>query len=83
MESSQKIRLTVIIPVYNRPERVIKALDSIPVRDDIETIVVDDCSTDNTFDVVREYVENHQEKVIHLFRQSVNGGPGIARNKWG
>lgn len=81
MESSQKIRLTVIIPVYNRPKRVIKALNSIPIRDDIETIVVDDCSTDNTFDVVKEYIENHQEKVIHLFRQPINGGPGIARNK--
>ena len=55
MESSQKIKLTVIIPVYNRPERVVKALDSIPARNDIETIVVDECSTDNTLEVLKAY----------------------------
>lgn len=76
-----KLKLSIIIPVYNRPERIIKALDSIPVRKDIETIVIDDRSTDNTFEVVKDYIERHQEKVIHLIRQEVNSGPGISRNK--
>lgn len=77
MENSQKIRLTVIIPVYNRPERVIKALDSIPARDDIEVIVVDDCSTDNTLEVLKAY----NRIPITILQNEVNSGPGIARNK--
>jgi len=77
MENSQKIKLTVIIPVYNRPTRVIKALDSIPAREDIETIVVDDCSTDNTLEVLKAY----NRIPITILQNEVNSGPGIARNK--
>ena len=77
MENSQKIKLTVIIPVYNRPERVVKALDSIPARNDIETIVVDDCSTDNTLEVLK----NYNRIPITILQNEVNSGPGIARNK--
>ena len=40
--------VTVIIPVYNQEELVIKALESIPKRNDIEIIVIDDGSTDKT-----------------------------------
>ena len=72
-----EIKLTVIIPVYNRPERVVKALDSIPARDDLEVIVVDDCSTDNTMEVLKSY----DRIPITILKNEVNSGPGIARNK--
>ena len=41
--------LTIIIPVYNQETLVIRALESVPKRDDIEVIVIDDGSTDNTW----------------------------------
>jgi glycosyltransferase involved in cell wall biosynthesis len=41
-------KVSVIIPVYNQEVLVLKALDSIPTRDDIEIIVIDDGSTDDT-----------------------------------
>jgi len=40
--------LSILIPVYNQEELIVNAINSIPVRDDIEIIVVDDASTDNT-----------------------------------
>ena len=72
-----KIKLTIIIPVYNRAIRIIKCLDSIPVRDDIEVIVIDDCSTDNTLEVLNQYTR----LPLKIFQNEVNSGPGIARNK--
>ena len=70
------MKLSVIIPVYNRPEKVIKAIESVPNRDDVEIIVVDDCSTDNTLDVLKSY----NNRSITILQTSANGGPGIARN---
>lgn len=46
-------RLSVVIPVYNEREtieKVIRRIDQLPV--DTEIIVVDDCSTDGTRDVL-------------------------------
>ena len=41
------MKVSIIMPVYNYPG-VVKALDSIPRRKDIEVLAVDDCSTDGT-----------------------------------
>lgn len=71
--------LSVIIPVYNRPQRVVKALNSIPKRDDIEIIVIDDCSTDNTLEALNSY--NNNVRPITILQNEVNSGPGISRNK--
>ena len=38
-------KLSILIPVWNQEELVIKALDSIPRRDDIEVLAYDDGST--------------------------------------
>ena len=70
------MRLSVIIPVYNRPEKVIRAIESIPNRDDVEVIVVDDCSTDNTLDTLTSY----DKRPIIILQTNTNSGPGIARN---
>ena len=44
-----KIKMSVIIPVYNQETLVIQALESVVMRDDIELIVIDDGSTDDTW----------------------------------
>ena len=41
-------KLSIIIPVYNQEELVIKCLNSIPKRKDVELIITDDCSTDKS-----------------------------------
>lgn len=70
-----KIKVSVIIPVYNQEKLVIKAIDSIPKRDDIEIIVIDDGSTDNTWNNLMKYRSEHEEilNLIYLYNKENKG----------
>ena len=72
------MRVSVILPLYNKALYVRRALDSISVQTfkDFEVIVVDDGSTDESVRVVAE----HDDKRIRLISQQ-NAGPGAARNR--
>lgn len=78
-----KTALSFIIPVYNGSEFIVRCLDSICNLDisvqEYEVIVIDDCSTDNTRDVVRGYMTSHPQ--VHLLCQPENHRQGAARNK--
>ena len=52
------MKLSILVPVYNAEEYVLNALKSIPVRSDIEVIVIDDGSTDNSYQICKEFLEN-------------------------
>ena len=67
--------VSVIIPVYNAAHFLIAALRSVFAQDypHYEVIVIDDGSTDDLLDVVREF------PAIRLLRQH-NQGPAVARN---
>lgn len=72
------INYSIIIPHYNTPDLLKRCLDSIPQRDDIQTIVVDDCSS---LDNILLLNKIEQEYPNTLFRYSKkNGGAGVARN---
>lgn len=73
-------KVSVIIPVYNQEELVVRALDSIPARQDIEILVIDDCSTDRTFEVIREYRRNHEDRNVRVFHNDENRGVGYTVN---
>ena len=51
--ASYKYKVSVVIPAYNAESTIEKAMKSIPERDDIEIIVVNDGSTDKTASIVR------------------------------
>ena len=74
------IKLSVIIPLYNQQELVKIGLDSVPKRDDIEIIVVDDGSTDDSYNVVEKYREE-TGKNITLLRNERNRGVGYTVNR--
>lgn len=71
-------KISVIIPVYNQEVLVLKALDSIPRNDDIEIIVINDCSTDNTLNVLYEYQQNRD---IIILNNETNRGVGYTVNR--
>ncbi len=74
--------LSIVIPVYNGQDCIRRSLDSIlslhMPSQSLEVIVVDDCSTDNTLCVLKEYAGRHEE--IHYISLPVNKKPGGARN---
>lgn len=72
--------LTVIIPVYNQERLVLEAIKSVPERDDIEIIVIDDGSIDKTFDNVREYRETSNQNIVLLYNK-INKGVAATVNK--
>ena len=66
--------LSILIPTWNQEVLAIRALDSIPRRDDIEVIVSDDASTDNTWANILRYKEEHPELNLKVFRNEKNLG---------
>lgn len=75
-----RYKLTVIIPTYNQPELIKIGLDSIPAHLPIQTLVVNDGSTDATPDIVRKYMHEHPDKNITLLSYSTNKGVSYAVN---
>lgn len=71
--------LTVIIPVYNDACNITRCLDSLfnQTWKSFEVIVIDDASTDNTLDVLKEYKKSHD---IKIFSMATNSGAGSCRN---
>lgn len=71
-----KKRFSIIIPGYNVQDYVSVAIESVLKQDfkDYEIIVIDDCSTDNTSEVISKY------KDVKLIRNKENRASGGARN---
>ncbi|MBR3062348.1 MAG: glycosyltransferase family 2 protein [Exiguobacterium sp.] len=77
---SSNIKLTVIMPLFEQPLLYKIGLDSIPARDDIEIIVIDDGSGDNSLEEVREY-QLHSDKNIVVLHNRINSGVAFTVNK--
>lgn len=73
-------KVSVIVPIYNVEKYLEKCLDSLvnQTLEDIEIILVNDGSTDNSGQIVKEYVSKYKEKIVYLEKQ--NGGLSDARN---
>lgn len=74
------MKISVIIPMYNEEENVIKTLnavnDVLKIYGDFEIIVVDDGSTDKTNQLVNEFSTTNSN--IYLHKNTVNMGMGRA-----
>jgi len=72
-------KLSIIIPVFNQEELVIRAIASCPEFSEI--LVIDDCSTDATVQRVQWFLESNPNLNIKLLRNDVNLGVGMTINK--
>ena len=73
--------VSVIMPIYNAEKYLADTLNSIFAQDykNIEIVLVDDCSKDNSARIISKQQQEHPEIVYYL--QEKNMGAGAARNK--
>lgn len=74
------VAVSIIMPAYNAEKTIEKALQSLinQTLKDIEIIVVDDKSKDDTRKIVSSFAE--KDNRIHLVEKDINEGPSAARN---
>ena len=75
-----RLDLSVVIPCYNCVDTIIRCLDSIPKEVGIEFILVDDCSSDNTLETIKNYQETYPDEDIKIVSNLTNLGAGETRN---
>lgn len=72
-----------IIPAYNASNTIVRCLDSIYTlglsEQEFEVICIDDCSKDNTIEVIEQYAKQHNN--LTLLFQAENHRQGAARNR--
>ena len=72
--------VSVITPVYNVAGVIGKTLDSMLSQSykDLEIVLVDDCSKDNSAEIIAGYVQKYPNIIYH--KQEINQGAAVARN---
>ncbi|HFU4058901.1 TPA: glycosyltransferase family 2 protein [Streptococcus suis] len=74
-------KVSIIVPVYNTEKYIGECIESIlkQTLTDIELILIDDCSTDQSLTIIKNYADKDQR--VTLVESAVNTGVGEARNK--
>lgn len=75
------IKITIIVPLYNNQKLITRCLNSIELRDDIEIIVIDDCSVDKSYEMAELWQTKNQFKNFMLIRNDTNKGIGHVINQ--
>lgn len=79
-------KLSIVIPAYNEAATIhliLNKVKAVQLLNNIqkEIIIVNDCSKDNTKDVIEKYIAEHPDSNIRLFNQEYNQGKGAALHK--
>ena len=79
-------KLSIVIPAYNEAATICLILNkviAVQLLNNIqkEIIIVNDCSTDTTKEVIGSYINEHIDQNIRLFNQEYNQGKGAALHK--
>jgi glycosyltransferase involved in cell wall biosynthesis len=80
------LRLSILIPAFNEVKTIHLILDRILAVELInniqkEIILVDDYSTDGTFEAIEKYIQNHPQENFIYYKQPKNKGKGAALHK--
>lgn len=75
------IKISIIVAVYNTEKYLKQCLDSCisQTLKEIEIIIIDDASTDNSWNILTEYAK--KDSRIKIFKQDHNMRQGAARNR--
>jgi len=76
-------KVSVIIPIYNAEENLENAIQSVIKQtigfENIELILIDDASTDNSKNIIRSYCDKYKNIIPHYSNKN-HGFPGFGRN---
>ena len=77
-----KSPVSVVVSMHNAEEFIGECLDSLLAQtfQDFEVIVVDDCSTDNSVKIVKEYASKFSEKLTLTKTENHSGNDNVLRN---
>ena len=72
--------ISIIMPSYNTADYISESIKSVQAQtyDNWELLIVDDCSTDNTDEIVEAFLSDHR---IHYLKNEKNSGAAVSRNK--
>ena len=72
--------VSIIMPSYNSSKFIAASIESVIAQTykNWELLITDDCSKDNTIEIVQQYVDKDER--IKLFCLQENSGAGVARN---
>ena len=81
MKHSQPL-VSVPVITYNSSKTVLETLDSIAGQtyQNLELIVSDDCSTDDTVEICREWIEAHKDRFVRTELLTVDKNTGVSAN---
>lgn len=76
------MEISVVIPCYNASNYLGRCLDALKAQTykDFEVICVDDCSTDETAQLIEDY-SRYTSLQLKYVRNEINSGPAASRNK--
>ena len=71
--------VTIIIPSYNKKKYITECINSVVNQTylDWKLIIIDDCSTDGTQEILKEFLNNKKIEILFLKK---NKGPSFCRN---
>ena len=74
-------KASIIIPVYNKEKYISETLTCIDGQtvNDIEVIIINDASTDNSMNIITDF-KNNTKKCVRLFQNEKNCGVAYSRN---
>lgn len=77
-----EVLISVVVPVYNVENYVLRCLESIASQDydGFEVIVVDDCGKDRSMDIVEDFIKREGRGKFRIVRHAINSGLSEARN---
>ncbi len=78
----KRVLVSVIMPTYNCGKYIAESIESViaQTETDWEMQIVDDCSTDNSMEIISKYVNKYPNKIF-CTQLITNGGPAVARTE--